>query len=218
MLTSTDKDLHGAVLEELSIEPRVRVGEIGIAVESGVVTLTGTVRSLAEKWAVEDAVKRVQGVRAIANELQFDPIAMFRRDDTEIAESAADALAWDAFIPEGIFVEVHDGHITLSGYVEWPFQRREAEATIRRLKGVRGVTNYIVVKPTVEPADLKRKIESRFQRRASLDAKHIAVQAEGGTVTLTGTVSSLAEKEDAGWAAWTIPGVDTVENHIVVEL
>lgn len=216
MLTMNDKELHGEILEALDLEPKVMPGEIGIAVEFGVATLTGTVHSFAEKWAAEDAVKRVKGVRGIANELNVDLPGMHRYNDTDIAQTAVNMLEWDVLLPKGIQVSVQNGNVALSGTVAHHYQKREAEAAIGRLAGVRSVTNDIHVHSGVQPQEVRQKIEARFQRAASFDAKHVAVSAEEGNVTLTGQLRSLAERDEALSAAWAVPGVHNVVDKLTI--
>src|SRR5581483_7447167 len=139
--------LRDAVLAELDFDPRVGGGEIGVAVKDGIVTLTGSVTSLTQKWAAEDAVRRVKGVLGIAEELRVDVPAMHRRDDEDIARAAAAALHWDAWLPRTLAVTVQDGYVTISGEVDWDYQRGEAENSIRRILGVRGIHNEIRLRP-----------------------------------------------------------------------
>ncbi|HEY9085864.1 MAG TPA: BON domain-containing protein [Candidatus Tyrphobacter sp.] len=218
MITNTDRDLHDAVLDALEAEPRVEAGKIGIAVENGVVTLSGTLQSFTEKWAAEAAVKRVKGVCGIANELRVDLAGMHQRDDADIAKSAVDVLRWSAGLPQTIQAEVHDGYVTLHGQVDWAYQREDAIDAIRRLTGVRGIYDDISLKPyAVSPKELLRLIEARFQRLASFDAKGVAVEVDDdGSVTLSGSVHSLAERDEAESAAYSIPGTVGVVNDVIV--
>lgn len=216
MLTINDKALHAEIVEALDREPKVTSGDIGIAVEFGVVTMTGTVHSFAEKWAAEDAVKRVKGVRGIANEINVDLPGMHRYDDTDIAQSAVSILEWDVLLPTSVQVTVQKGHVTLSGTVSHHYQKREAAAAIGRLGGVRSVTNDINVQSGVEPQDVQKKIEASFQRAASFDAHRITVTAQDGNVILDGAVRSLAERDEALSAAWAVPGVHNVVDKLSV--
>lgn len=215
----SDEDIQQDVLEELSWEAEVQPNEIGVAVNDGIVTLTGRVDSFPKKWAAERAAQRVRGVVAVANDVEVRLPGSAERTDADIAAAAARALDWDALIPPGrAKVTVSKGWVTLDGTVEWQFQRRAAERAVRRLTGVRGVTNLIKVKPKVQPAEseLKRRIEDALVRNAETDADRITVDVDGGKVILNGHVRSWAERDAAERAAWSAPGVTEVVNRITV--
>lgn len=212
----TDSELRRDVERELELEPSVDERRIGVAVLDGIVTLTGEVRSYAEKWQAERTVERVSGVRGIVDELEVKPAT--ERSDTDIARAAADVLKWNVLVPsDRIKVRVENGWLTLEGDVEWEYQRRAAERAVRNLPGVKGISNLIVVKPRVEPSDVRRKIEEAFEREAAIDAQHIDVAVNGSEVTLSGRVRSWAERHAAEKAAWSVPGVTAVHNYLTVE-
>jgi osmotically-inducible protein OsmY len=219
-MAKTDEQIQRDVLDELKWDARVQPNEIGVAVKDGIVTLTGWVDSYTKKWAAEDAAKRVRGVKAVANEIEVRLPGAAERTDADLAAAAIRALQWDAFVPiERIQVTVSKGWVTLQGAVDWEFQKEDAERVVRRLTGVRGVTNLITVKPHIQPspAELKRKIEDALVRDAETDAQRITVEVQGSKVILRGKVRSWAERQEAERMAWSAPGVIEVENDILIE-
>lgn len=213
----TDLQLHKDVLDELRWDPRVKETEIGVAAKDGVVTLTGSVETYAQKYAVERDVERVTGVRAVADDLHVRPSGAFLRNDTDIAHSVVNALAWDIEVPaEKITAKVENGWITLKGEVDWNYQKVAAERAVRYLAGVKGISNLIDVKPLVSPVEVKSKIEAALKRNAELDAKSINVETANGKVILKGHVRSWAERADAEHAAWAAPGVHEVDDRLTV--
>lgn len=212
-LTHTDQEIQADVLAELRWDPSVPATEIGVVVKDGVVTLTGTVDTYMQKWRAEEVAHRVNGVIAVANEIQVRAIG--ERTDSDIAAAAVHALSWNSTIPQGkVHVTVEKGWITLKGDVEWQYQRQEAERAVRHLLGVKGVSNLITVKPAATPSDLKRKIQDALVRNAQIDAAGITVEVEGSKAILRGKVRSWAEREEAERVAWLAPGITSVDNRI----
>ena len=214
--TRSDNNIRDDVLLELKWDPKISsASDLAVGVKDGVVTLSGFVPSFWEKDAAEKAVKRVYGVKGIANDIEVK--LFWQRTDPEIARDAVHELDSHISIPsDRIKVTVKNGWVTLEGTVDWEYQKNLAKSAVKKLKGVTGVTNKIEIKPKVTPQEVKSKIEEALRRSAELDARRISVEVEGSTVKLYGSVSSWAEKDEAERAAWSAPGTTMVENHIIV--
>jgi osmotically-inducible protein OsmY len=212
----TDSQLQNDVMDELKWEPRVTANEIGVSVADGVVTLTGTVPTYAEKKAAERAAQRVTGVRAVAEEIQIKPLGAHAKTDAEIAVAAARSLLAHVWVPTDVQVTVEKGWVTLSGVVNWEYQKMAALDAVRFLAGVTSVSNNITIKPKAQPYAVKDAIKKALVRNAEIDAGKVNVAADGGAVTLSGSVRSWDERAEAGTAAWNAPGVNTVQNDIAV--
>lgn len=215
----TDSEIKRDVEAELKWDPDIDPTDIGVTVKSGVVTLTGIVRSYSSKYQAEADVKRVSGVVGVANDLKVQLPSDGQRPDPEIARDAVAALKAELpYSSANMKVIVKDGWLSLEGTAEWNYQRTRAEEAVRRIKGIKGVSNLIALKPRVTPSEVKSKIEEAFRRNAEVDAQNITVEANGSEVILKGAVRSWAERQEAERVAWRAPGVTKVENRITISV
>lgn len=213
-----DVQLRQNVLDELEFEPSVNAAHIGVAADNGVITLTGHVASYAEKISAEQATRRVKGVRAIAQEIKVRYPGEKKATDEDIASRAVNILRWSAVVPaDQVQVKVQDGWATLMGQVDWQFQKTAAESELRKLSGISGISNSITIKPRVEAQDVKRKIEDALKRSAEIEAQGINVSVLGdGKIALDGKVHDWGERYAVERAAWSVPGVRTVEDRLTI--
>jgi osmotically-inducible protein OsmY len=211
-----DRQIQKDVMAALDYSPVVASERIGVAVQDGVVTLTGSVSSYAEKYAAEKACFRVHGVKAIADELEVILPGSHMHTDTEIARAAADTLAWNVLVPASVQVSVEKGRVILRGHVDWDFQRNAAEKALRNLRGITEIANHISIEKQVQPEDVKTKIEHALERMGNKDRDAIDIEVAGSKVILCGTVHSAAERDDVKWAAWAVPGVSEVETRLQI--
>lgn len=212
-----DTTLRQIILDELDFEPSIDAASIGVAVDGGIVTLTGHVSTYLQKITAEEAVKRVKGVKGIAEEIEVRLAGTNVTADDEIAKRAVNALTWNACIPrDKIQVKVQQGWITLTGKLEWQFQKNAAAEAVRGLSGVTGVSNQIEISPRASVPDVKKRIEDALKRDAELEAKAIRVDVADGKVTLEGKVKAWSERQSAERAAWSTPGVKSVVDRISI--
>jgi osmotically-inducible protein OsmY len=213
----TDAQVKKDIESELEWDPAINASHVGVLVADGVVTLTGHLDTYAEKYAAERAAQRVEGVKALAVELDVRLAPAHQRSDGEIGAAVESALRWNALVPEDkIKVMVEKGWVTLSGEVDWDYQRIQAVKAVRPLTGVVGVVNNIALKAQVTPTNITERIRSALQRQAEREAKGIEVIVSGHTVTLKGQVHSWAERSAAQGAAWSAPGITSVVNQLRV--
>lgn len=213
----TDSQIQNDVMEELKFDPSVTHEHIGVAVKDGIVTLSGHVPTYFEKSAAEKATHRVADVRAIVEKIDVRYPGSYHRDDEDIASAILNAFKWNVQVPdERLKVQVSKGWVTLTGEVEWEYQKNAGENVIKGLMGVVGVTNSIAIKPKIQASDIKTKIEQALKRAVEREAERIKVDVSGRTVTLSGKVRSYADLLDARGAAWSAPGVSDVQDNLVV--
>jgi osmotically-inducible protein OsmY len=214
----SDAQLRSDVLAELDWDPAIQAATVGVTAKDGVVTLSGHLASFSEKYAAERAARRVRGVKALAVEITVKLPDGGERSDADIALAAERALEWSVLVPPGrIKPMVEGGWISLTGEVEWEYQRRGAENAVRHLLGVRGVSNMVKISPKVRAEDVEKKLHDALSRQADREASRIQIAVNGSQVTLRGKVHSWSESIAAQGAAWSAPGVDSVVNSLVVE-
>ena len=217
-MSKTDSQLKQDIETELKWDPKVNAAQIGVSVDKGAVTLLGTVDSYAQKWAAEDATKRVFGVCTVAQDLTVKILGEHKRTDSDIAAAVQHALKWDVFTPNSVTAKVQNSAVTLEGQVKWNFEREAAERAVRYLTGVVVVYNSITLKPEASASQVKEKIQSALQRQATKDTNSIHIDASGSKVTLTGHASSWQSIEDAAHAAWAAPGVTEVVDQMKMQM
>ncbi|GAA0190987.1 BON domain-containing protein [Fulvivirga kasyanovii] len=216
----TDEQIRKDVIEEIRWDPQISdiAPHIGVSVDNGVVTLSGTVEFYTQKLAAEKAAQRVSGVKVVAVDIELKGQ---NKDvtDAQLGEAIRNALAWHSAVNEDrLEIKVDNGWVYLSGTVKWDYERKAAERSIEKIIGVKGIINRVKVEnEIVEPKHIKRKISEAFHRHASVDVENITVDVNGSTVTLRGKVSSWAEREDAEDVAWAMPGVTEVANNLVID-
>lgn len=213
----TDVELRQTVSDALEFEPSINAAHVGVAAKDGVVTLSGHVATYAEKLKAEEVAMGVRGVKAIAEEIEVRPAGTHATADDEIARRVLEVLRWNTTVPDDrVKATVQNGWVTLTGSVEWNYQRESASRALQGLAGVRGVANTIRIAPKASPADLRNRIEQALKRQAELDALGIAVELADGSVTLRGKVHSLSERRVAEQAVWAAPGVREVRDNLSV--
>lgn len=206
------------IIDELEFEPSVDAAHIGVAVDAGIVTLSGHVGSYAEKISAVAAVRRISGVRGIADEIQVRYPSDKKVADDEIAKRAVNILGWDARVPSrSIQVVVSRGVVTLMGEVDWYFQKNAAEQDVQKLSGVHAIINNIEIRSHAKAEDVRRKIEAALKRRAEVEARDIRISVRNNdTVVLEGNTANWEERFAIRTAAWSVPGVRAVEDHLAV--
>lgn len=213
----TDLEIKQDVIAEMKWEPSINAAGIGVEVTDGVVTLAGYVDSFAEKWDVEEVARRVSGVKALAIDIKVNLPGESKRADGDIARSAVNVLEWIAYVPDNsVKVLVEDGYITLTGKVDWEYQRRAAVNSIRNLMGVKGVSDQLKITSKVSVNSIRTDVQSALERGARSDSDQIQVTVDGGEVTLTGNVRSWSERYLARHAAWGTSGVSNVLDNMIV--
>jgi osmotically-inducible protein OsmY len=214
----TNEELQKDVQNAIKWEPLLNAAEIGVTAKDGVITLTGVVNSYTKKTEAENAAKNVTGVKAVAETIEVNFGNSFKKNDTEIANEVLNAWKWNWEVPaDKIKVKVESGWVTLEGELEWNYQREAAKKAVAHLTGVKGVSNNITIKSESKDAVEQSAVECALERSWSIDDEDVDVKVKGNRVTLTGTVSSLYQKDEAGRLAWNAPGVYSVDNELLVD-
>lgn len=212
-----DIQLRKNILDELEFEPSIDAADIGVTADNGIVTLSGHVRTYAEKEAAEKVVRRVRGVRGIAAEIEVRIFGAKETDDDDIARRAVKMLDWNVSVPkDAVQVRVLKGWVTLRGKVEWQYQKNAAFDAVRDLAGVVGVSNLVELTPKLSAVDVKKRIEDAFERDAEVEARAVKVDVQGGKVTLSGRVKTWSQRRAAERAAWSAPGISTLNDNLTV--
>lgn len=218
VVDKSDAEIKTDVLAELQYEPSVKVTDIGVLVQDGVVTLNGFATNYGEKWNAVRAARRVAGVRAIADDIIIKMVDSQYRSDGDIAMAVANRMDWSTVVPTGaVQVSVRDGRVTLEGQVEWWYQKNAAEGALQNLAGVKEVANLITLKPSATSSDINTTIYTAFERNYLLDARKLQVETTGNKVVLRGMVRNNDEREEAERVAWSAPGVYSVDNQVKVK-
>ena len=218
-MSKTDVELKRDINQELAWDPKVNAAQIAVSVDQGAVTLLGNVDTYWEKWAAEEATKRVAGVRTIAQDLTVNVLNDHKRNDSDIASAVQRAFQWNVSVPDTVTAEVHNGSVTLSGQVTWNSERQAADQAVRYLKGVVSLSNLITLaRLNVPEAQVKENVDAALQRQATAEANSIHVDTSGGKVTLTGHASSWRSMADAEDAAWATPGVTQVVDRLQIAM
>lgn len=213
----SDLELRRAILDELEFQPYIDAAAIGVAIVNGVVSLTGYVKTYAEKEAVERVVKRVKGVQAIAEEIQVRVPGELEVGDEVIASRCLEVMRWNTdTVADRMLIEVQQGWVTLEGEVDWQYQKEAAQDAVRKLSGVVGINNRLIVRPKIGVEDIKARIETALARNSELDANKIRVTVDDKTVRLEGHVRHWRERKACEHTAWAVPGVSHVDNHILI--
>ncbi len=215
-MKKSDSQLKADIETELHWDPKINATQIGVTVDQGAVSLLGSVGTYAEKFAAEDAARRVCGVRTIAQDLAVKLTGAHKRNDTEIAIAVSNALQWDVYVPDSIQAKIENGTVTLKGECGWNYERESAERAVRFLTGVTSVVDLVAIKPTATVGAVKEEVEAALLRQATADAGSIKIKTSGGKVTLSGSASSWQSIKDAERAAWAAPGVTEVVDHMMI--
>ena len=214
--------MYTTVMEKLNFEPRVDASNITISIQGNgdIVLLAGSIGSFAEKLIAEKAVRRLTNVTTVTNDISVNLSMKYEKTDVEIANDVTNALHSIVFIPsENIKVVIKNGVVNLSGEVHWQYQKNNTFNAIKNIFGIKSIVNNIAIKSsiTIDISHVKDNIIKEFERHASIDASKISIETEGKKITLKGMVHNFDEKEDAATAAWSIPGVENVENKITID-